>query len=160
MFCRERQDTSRKKQAFPRKTSTWQTFCQFLFQRYTAEESCGILNLIDSQMGRIFCAAPEWIYTRMERSSGCARPPRLNSVFPNDAEQAGPGLRRAFQTSHQRRRKADLPRRGRATGAGFFVWSFYRPHRTGRDILRLLITKQCYDVTIRKEVTKILWLKN
>ena len=52
-------------------------------------------------MGRIFCAAPEWIYTRMERSSGCARPPRLNSVFPNDAEQAGPGLRRACQASPQ-----------------------------------------------------------
>ena len=35
------------------------------------------------------CAAPEWIYARMERSSRCARPPRLNSASLSRAEQAG-----------------------------------------------------------------------
>ena len=42
---------------------------------------------------------------------------------------------------------------------------FLRPVvvQTAQDrpgVLRLLTVEECYDVTIRKEVTKILWLKN
>lgn len=117
------------------------------------------LDLIPS-WAAVCCAVPKWIYARMECSSGCARPLRLNSVSPHRAQAGRMGLRRVLQTSHQRRRKTDLPRRGRAVGGGFFVWLLCRPHRTGRDIWRLLTIKQCYDATIRKEVTKILWLKN